>query len=104
VTARFLAGHHQPPCAERVEISSGLVYEVGLSSGEQTWSEALANEPSLGKPAHRGEAIANHRMSTPNDIGNYGNRAGRQTTGRNRGVSVPRDRKGVLSNLDNTHD
>src|SRR5262249_27487719 len=25
VTARFLAGHHHPPCAERVEGSSGLV-------------------------------------------------------------------------------
>jgi hypothetical protein len=64
--------------------------------GKQTWGEALANEPSLRKPADRGEAIANHRMSATDDIGNYGNGAGRQTTGRNRWVSVPRDEECAL--------
>jgi hypothetical protein len=47
-----------------------LVGEVGLLGGEQTWGEALANKPSLREPADRGEAIADHRTSATNDIGN----------------------------------
>jgi hypothetical protein len=100
VTARFLAGHHQPPRAERVEVGPRLVNEVDLPGGEQTGGEPLANKPSLRKPADRGEAIADHRTSAMNDIGNYGNGVGCQTTGRNRWVRVPRDRNSAVSNLE----
>ena len=80
MTTRLLAGHHQPPRSERVDIGPGLIGELGLTGGEQTWGEALANKTSLREPADRGEAIADYRTSATNDIGNYGNGAGRQAT------------------------
>src|SRR5215831_14572192 len=63
VTAGFLAGHHQTPCAKWVEVGPCVVDEVSLAGGEQTSGEALANEPSLRKTTNRSEAIADDRTS-----------------------------------------
>src|SRR5215468_399566 len=104
VTARFLAGHHQTPCAKRVEVGPCVVDEVSLAGGEQTSGETLANEPSLRETADRSEAIADDRTSSANDISNYCNGACGQTTGRNRWVSVAGDWKSAFPNLDDTHD
>ena len=88
VTAGFLAGHHQTPCAKWVEVGPCVVDEVSLAGGEQTSGEALANEPSLRKTTNRSEAIADDRTSAANDISNYGYGACSQTTGWNRWVRV----------------
>src|SRR5215469_472486 len=65
VAAWFFIDHHNLPGAERVEVGSGFVHEIGLARGEQARREPLANEAALCEAADRREAITNYWLAVP---------------------------------------
>jgi hypothetical protein len=103
VATGFLAGHHDGPGPEGVEVGAVVGGDVRCGGPQQAGREAFPDQPALGIAPDRGEAVADHRPSGPGHVGDDGHQAGGETAGRDARVAVARDPDRSFPDVDDAH-
>jgi hypothetical protein len=101
VATGLLPRHHGIPRPERVEVGSLPVHHIG--GVQQTRSEPLPDETTLGESSDRPEAVADDRLSGPDDVGDHRHDRRGEAPGGNPRIPISRDRHGALADIDDAH-
>lgn len=103
VAAGFLAGHHDGPGPEGVEVRAVVGGDVLHGCPQQAGREAVPDQSALGVAPDRGEAVADHRLSGPDHVGDDGHEAGGETTRGDVRVAVAGDPDRSFPDVDDAH-
>src|SRR5580658_902756 len=103
VAARFLAGHHDGPGPERIEVCAVVSSDVLRGGLQQAGREAVPDQSALGIASDRGEAVADHRLSGPDHVRDDSHEAGGESARRDVRIAVAGDPDRSFPDVDDAH-